>query len=77
MQASLAEEIDAIASRHPGDGLLQLQMLANRLATLFEGVAYDHSRALAAAASPAAAACEPWQSAGQPFPDTLFRCGPP
>jgi hypothetical protein len=72
VQVDLDMELQEVEEKHPGDGVLQLQLAAGRLTSLFKDVHFDLSKAMASATMTAAA--QPWEDSATPFQDSLLRC---
>jgi hypothetical protein len=66
----LAEHMEAIRAKHPGDGLLLLQLMAAWLSRAFATVSFDLRAELIAAS----ATQQPWASITGPLQDALLQC---
>ena len=75
VQEAVAHELDAIADKHPDDGLLQLQLAASKLDLLLAEASYDHAQVLAAANLPHESAKRPWQDVAPPVRECISECG--
>eukprot|EP00892_Ulva_mutabilis_P004936 jgi/Ulvmu1/2814/UM142_0012.1 len=75
LQAGLIVELDeyleALESKHPGEGLLQLQLLSSWLSRAFAGVSYHQSVVLDKAGI-AGALDDPWGDLATPVRDSLL-----
>ena len=71
----LKEHVTSSKSKHPKDGVLQLQLLASWLARTFSGVSYHLSVVIEKAGLNAAIA-QPWGDAVEPFQKALLQYVP-
>lgn len=73
--AELSEHVAGSRSKHPKDGVLQLQLLASWLARTFSGVSY-HLAANIDKVGVNAAVSQPWGDAVEPLQKALLKCEP-
>jgi hypothetical protein len=77
VQSSVSDELEALQAKHASDGLLQLQLAADKLDFALASVSYDHAKVLHDANLPEEAAARPWRDAAAPVQDALTRCAAP
>lgn len=71
----LAEHVAGSRSKHPKDGVLQLQLLASWLGRTFSGVSYNLGVKIDKDGVNAAIA-QPWGDTVEPLQQALLRCAP-
>lgn len=74
--SELYEHVRVSRSKHPKDGVLQLQLLASWLARTFSSVHY-HLGVNIEKAGVCAAVAQPWRDTVAPLQNALLKCAAP